>query len=231
MFDLRSASLLVVLGVGTALGVGCNPSGASTTVPASATSTVVSLRGIDCPDCSDRIVEGLREKPGFYDASFDKVLAEITVQHESAQLSVQDILAVIEAKGYEGIVGPGQGAYIPGHQFAPALDVKVISEKGEGVTLEDHLASGKITVFDFYADWCEPCRDVDAHMERVLARGDVALRKINIVDWDSEAAKEHLRGVSGLPYVVVHGVDGKRVARISGLHLDQLDAAIAKARR
>ncbi len=230
--SLRSAaaaSVFMVSLLGPA--AGCSREGAPTTVPASATSTVISLRTIDCPDCSDRVLAKLRDRPGFYGASFDKVLAELTVQHEPSQLSVEAILAAVRSQGYEGLVGPGQGAYLPQFEFDAAADVKTISHEGEAVTLEDHLVPNKVTVFDFYAVWCEPCREVDAHMSEVLARGDVALRKVNIVDWDSEVAAAYLRGVQGLPYVVVHGKSGKRVARIAGLHLDQLDAAIDKGRR
>ena len=54
--------------------------------------------------------------------------------------------------------------------------------------------------------------------------------RIYLDDWDSPVAAQHMRGVSELPYVVVHGRSGKRVARISGLALDRLDQAIAKAR-
>ena len=68
-------------------------------------------------------------------------------------------------------------------------------------------------------------------MKKVLAsQRDVALRKIDVVDWDSPVAGQHLRGVSELPYVEVYGPDGKAVARISGLDLERLDRAIAKAR-
>jgi thiol-disulfide isomerase/thioredoxin len=115
----------------------------------------------------------------------------------------------------------------------PALpdgaDVARISAKGEDVpTLEVHLARGKVTVFDFYADWCAPCRQIDAHLIEVLrGRNDVAVRKLNVMSWDTPLAKRHLAQVPALPYVVVYGRQGARVAAISGLKLDELDRAIA----
>ena len=70
-------------------------------------------------------------------------------------------------------------------------------------------------------------RKVDRHMLAVLRDNeDVALRKLNVVDWDSEVAKTYLRNVPNLPYVVVYGTGGKEVAKISGLKLDELDTAI-----
>ena len=42
-----------------------------------------------------------------------------------------------------------------------------ISEAGEAVDVRDHVVAGKVTVFDFYAVWCKPCREVDEHMQQV----------------------------------------------------------------
>lgn len=114
--------------------------------------------------------------------------------------------------------------------LATTADVKTIVEKGEDIaSLEAHVVAGKVTVFDFYADWCAPCRSIDAHMFDVVnKRGDVALRKLNIVNWDSPIAKNKMGKAAGLPYVVVYGKDGKLVAKIAGLQLKKLDEAIAK---
>lgn len=110
-------------------------------------------------------------------------------------------------------------------------DVQEIS-RGTHVELSEHLVAGKVTVFDFHAQWCKPCKEVDRHLAQVLAtRGDVAVRKIDVVDWDSEVAKTHLRYAPTLPYVVVFGVGGKEVAKISGLKLDALDQAIERGSR
>jgi thiol-disulfide isomerase/thioredoxin len=222
------ALLLAAVGVGP---LACRPDANATTVPASATTTVVSLTGIDCEDCGTNVIAKLLEQPGVYAASFDRVLAEVTVQYDATKVDVPAILAVVTALGYGGIEGAGHGEYIPEVEFADGLDVVKISEHGEAVELEPHLSPGKITIVDFYAVWCEPCREVDEHMQTVLAaHDDIALRKVNIVDWDSEVAKQHLKSVPNLPYVIVFGRDGKQLAAISGLDLEKLDAAIAEGR-
>jgi thiol-disulfide isomerase/thioredoxin len=222
---------LVFLLAGTALSgpLACRKT--ATTVPASATTTVFSLRGIDCEDCGTEIIEKLEGQPGFYAASFDRVLGELTVQYDAAQMDKAVVFAAASELGFEAIEGQGQGEYIPEVEFGEGLDVVKISEHGEAVELAPHLVPGKITVIDFYAVWCEPCRELDEHMLTVLeAHDDIALRKVNIVDWESEAAKQHLQSVPNLPYVIVHGRDGKQIEAISGLDLEKLDAAIAKAR-
>jgi hypothetical protein len=44
-------------------------------------------------------------------------------------------------------------------------------------------------------------------------------------------AERYLERVSGLPYVLVYGTDGKKVAAIQGLDLERLRRAIDKGRR
>jgi len=111
-------------------------------------------------------------------------------------------------------------------------DVALVVRQGEDLpSLEEHAAAGRVTVFDFYADWCAACREVELHLaKRLNARGDadVAVRKLNVVDWDTPVAKRYLAGVKGLPYVVVYGRDGKKVRSIEGLDLPALDRAIAE---
>jgi thiol-disulfide isomerase/thioredoxin len=202
-----------------------------TSVPASASTTVVSLTGIDCESCGTNVIEKLKTQPGIYAVTFDRVLAEVTVQYDAAQIDVPAILASVTSLGYGGIEGAGHGEYVAEVAFADGLDVVKISEQGEAVDLESHLAPGKVTVIDFYAEWCKPCREVDEHMTAVLAaHDDIALRKVDIVDWDSEVAQQHMKSVPNLPYLIVYGRDGKQRATISGFDLEKLDAAIAEAR-
>ena len=92
----------------------------------------------------------------------------------------------------------------------PPGDVQVIS-KGEPVDLQAAVVQGKYTVYDFYADWCPPCRELDVGLRRLASQHpNVAIRKIDIVDWTTPVVKQY--GVEGLPHMVVYGPDGKRMA-------------------
>lgn len=119
----------------------------------------------------------------------------------------------------------------------PALSEKAdlveIAREGEDVpALEPHAVKGKVTVFDFYAVWCAPCRKIDAHVFELLGkRNDLAMRKLNVVSWETPLAKRYLKNVSGLPYVVIYGKSGKRVATVEGIDLKKLDQAIAAAEK
>ena len=89
-------------------------------------------------------------------------------------------------------------------------DVVVVS-KGEAIDLEANAVKGKYTLYDFYADWCPPCRALDPQLRQLAAgREDLAIRKIDIVDWTTPVVAQHK--VEALPYMVLFGPDGKRLA-------------------
>jgi thiol-disulfide isomerase/thioredoxin len=111
-------------------------------------------------------------------------------------------------------------------------DIAWLSKGGEDVpSLEAHAVKGKVTVFDFYAEWCAACRKVDGHMYKRLAKGDkgLAYRKLNIVEWESPLGQRYVREVPSLPYVVVHGRDGKFFKAVHGADTEALDKTIAEA--
>ncbi len=89
-------------------------------------------------------------------------------------------------------------------------DIRIIS-KGQPVNLRDHLVSGKYTLFDYYADWCPPCRELAPQLEELVRhRSDLAIRKIDIVDWSEPVAGQ--QGVHDLPYLRLFGPDGRLIA-------------------
>ena len=98
------------------------------------------------------------------------------------------------------------------HETVPdwtGLDVAEVAPHGESVDLVP--VASKITVYDFWAPWCVPCKDVDRGLSN-LARNSsnrLAVRKVNVVDWDSPAAQRYLSAKKyGLPHLVVFRADG-----------------------
>jgi thiol-disulfide isomerase/thioredoxin len=89
-------------------------------------------------------------------------------------------------------------------------DVQVLS-KGDPVDLAAHAVHGKYTIYDFYADWCSPCRAMDVQLRQLAARHDnVAIRKIDIIDWSSAVVAQ--QGIEALPHLVVFDPEGKELA-------------------
>lgn len=199
--------------------------------PAEARTTVVSFVGLDCSDCGDELAEKLKKREGVYSTSFDKRRAELTV----VAAPTFDVLAAAKAdksdEPFELVLGAGKGTYLPWKPVPEGADIKTVVEGGVDVPdLKPHLVEGKVTLMDFGAKWCEPCRELDEHLAKVVAgRQDVAYRKLDVGDWDTPLGMRYLKGVAALPFVIVFDKTGKEVDRISGLDLKRVDAAIAKA--
>lgn len=215
----------------TAPACGHNGASPAATVPADARTTTLSIFGMDCEEDPPIVVAELRKESGVYDAQFDKKRVVVRVV-ANASVSPERLVAAVARTPFKAEISEKGGAWAPAPTFPPGADVDVSVKDGSDIANVDSLAvKGKVTVVDFYGDWCKPCRQVDEHMRSVLAsQSDVAYRKLNIIDWDSALAKHYMAKVPELPYVIVYGKSGARIAAITGLHIDQLDAGIAKAR-
>jgi thiol-disulfide isomerase/thioredoxin len=111
--------------------------------------------------------------------------------------------------------------------YPAGADVRVLTHDGKAVGPLDKLrVPRKYTVFDLYADWCAPCKLVDARLKQVLAkRKDVAVRKLNVVDFDSPLALEMGPKFDSLPWLVVFSPSGRR-QDVVGMDFAELDDAL-----
>lgn len=80
---------------------------------------------------------------------------------------------------------------------------------------QEVLKSDKITVVDFWAPWCGPCRKLGPVLDEVAAEfaSKIKVVKIN-TDENIKTAKEF--SISGLPSILVFK-DGQAVERMVGL--------------
>lgn len=174
---------------------------------------IYSITGVDCVECATPIKSRVRKLRGVRKVEFDKHKVELTVSMDD-HLSDAAVQAAVASAGpgFRALVGAGAGAYIPFGAYPKGADVAVLTDRGAAVgSLERLRVRGKYTVFDFYADWCGPCRAADAELRRIVAaRSDVAVRKLNVMDFSSPLAREQGAKLQALPYLVVFSPGGKR---------------------
>ena len=97
---------------------------------------------------------------------------------------------------------------------AEADVVRTIPNAGK-IDVNQYIVSGKNTIFEFYADWCGPCREIGPKIEAaVRARNDTVLVRVDLTDPTSEAYQQFK--IDAVPSFIMYGPDGK-IAK-TGIH-------------
>ena len=102
------------------------------------------------------------------------------------------------------------------------MSIKHLNKNDFDLTVKDG-----VSLIDFYADWCGPCRAVAPNIEAVASlRPDITVGKINV---DREPDLAHRFGIFSIPTIIVIK-DGDEVARAVGYRTEeQLNALISEA--
>ena len=81
-------------------------------------------------------------------------------------------------------------------------DVQDLAQGGSSFVLSDAVVPGKLTVIDYWAPWCGICKVLGRALERLASKETrLAIRKVEVPDFDSPVAVEHLKDISQLPVV------------------------------
>jgi thiol-disulfide isomerase/thioredoxin len=106
--------------------------------------------------------------------------------------------------------------------------VEVISH-GALVDINKHLALGNVTLVDFYADWCGPCRQLAPSLEQMVRTDpEIALRKIDIVNWRSAVVQQF--NIRSIPHVNIYNRGGSLVGTVNGADIDRIKSYVAQAK-
>ena len=189
--------------------------------------------GIDCKECAPPIVKALRGVPGVRDVKLDWKAGVATLDIPEG-FDRSKLKSAVDAIGYEAIF-PGEErkdlAPLP-EEERRGLDIASLSD-GARVDLARVAVPGKVTVLDYWAEWCSPCHLLDARLQHLVkANPNVAVRRVNVGKWDNEAARQATTAfnVEALPYVRVFDAKGKFVAAVTGGSWDAILKAIEKAK-
>jgi thiol-disulfide isomerase/thioredoxin len=105
--------------------------------------------------------------------------------------------------------------------------VTKVSNGGQSVDLNSLMPAGKITVVDFYADWCGPCRSIAPHLEKLAKENpNVVLVKVDIVKWGTPVTKQH--NINSVPNIRVFDRNRRPMGQPTS-SLSQVQSYIEKA--
>jgi copper chaperone CopZ len=206
----------------------------ATAAVAAADTLTFKVVGIDCAACGPPIVRALNAVEGVTNARVD-VKAETATVDVPAHFDRQALRAAVSNAGF-GAVFPGETprdieALPP--EVVKTLDIRSFTD-GRRVDIPAIMAPGKVTIVDFYADWCGPCRVLETRLQHLMNGGkkNLALRRVNIGKWDNKAAKQATElHAEALPYIRLYDARGKFVTSVTGGMWDEVLAAIEKAER
>jgi len=86
---------------------------------------------------------------------------------------------------------------------------------------------GRITIVDFYADWCGPCRRMSPILEKIAEENsNVVVQKVN-VDKHPELAKEYK--ATAIPRIIIYDKQGGEVDTVIGADEQRVRKAVADA--
>ncbi|HEV8609267.1 MAG TPA: thioredoxin domain-containing protein [Thermoanaerobaculia bacterium] len=189
--------------------------------------------GIDCKECAPPIVKALKGIEGVRSVALDWKAGVATVEIPDG-FDRTRIKKALDAIGYDAVM-PGENRT----EFAPLPEdvvrkLDIVSFDGtKKVDLKTIAVPGKLTVVDYWAEWCSPCHFLEKRLQHLLSENpNMALRRVNVGKWDNEAARQATAEfrLAALPYVRVYDARGKFVDDVTGGSWDQLLKVLEKAR-
>lgn len=90
--------------------------------------------------------------------------------------------------------------------------IRAIHNGGKRLELESVLVPGSVTVIDFHAKWCGPCKAMGPILEGIAKNDNkVFLRQVDIVRWGTPVTEQY--GIRSIPNVRVYDGLGRLIGR------------------
>ncbi|NIM14046.1 MAG: hypothetical protein GTO45_18545 [Candidatus Aminicenantes bacterium] len=104
---------------------------------------------------------------------------------------------------------------VTGVEFSPGQVINSGSP-GEEINIENFVQEGKTTIFDFYSDYCPPCRKISPLLKQLdNKRDDIVVLKVDInrpgrkgIDWGSPVVRQYR--IKFVPFFMIYDPSGRR---------------------
>ena len=187
------------------------------------------VEGWSCQSCANSTAAALNKMKGVSQAqaTFDNSSVILTTDGSVTEEELRTLIADLNFQAFfEGDEKP-----VPLTEAErKGLDIQVV-KGGDKIKFQDYLTEGKLTIFDFYADWCGPCKLFTPKLERLVLNNpkELKLVQVDVVDWKSDIAKylTFKYQMPALPFALIFDEDGKMVAKITGNDIEAVEKAIA----
>ncbi len=128
------------------------------------------------------------------------------------------------------------GQVVNGLQFVPAVGAFVglagALELGARKPAAAAPEPGRVTIVEYGARWCLPCRQLEPKLDAYLKlKPNLRLQRIDASDWTAEELEAAVPGAAGLPIVEVYRADGTLSVRLVGEAVFGFEAAVLEAER
>jgi len=186
------------------------------------------IEGMDCSMCVTTAINTLKKAKGV-DSVWIDLESKQAIVFGRDQLTEEGLKETLEKETSFEALFKGESLIPPlSEKEKEGLDIQVI-EGGSKIRFKDYLVVGKITIFDFYADWCAPCKVFSPKLERLIqSNPNLALRKVDVVDWKSAIAKQLTRDyqLPALPFALIFEENGKLLGKVEGNNIEKVKAIL-----
>ena len=187
------------------------------------------IQGMTCQSCVNTAIRILKQIDGVDSVSVDLNSKQAIVIAYS-KMTEKNLKTALDTKtNFEALFA---GETLPQpltEKEKEGLDIKTI-KGGNKIKFTDHLVQGKIAIFNFYADWCSPCKVFSPKVERLLLEQNMlALRKVDVVDWKSNLAKQLTKKykLPFLPFTLIFDDKGNLLGKVEGNNIEKVKKIIA----